>query len=303
MITSAFELITDFLSNMEVYWGGNQRQLKKSIGRVNRMRKFHAWTNADLARQMAVLADQRLAKKSRTLYLSSFGSSGSHLIQYALSMTASCLPLGEVYLAPRLELMLQELSDEEKYKSIEMYHLVHSTAPEWLTSQCAIINTAHRAKLQVFSECTYEFSSAFIFRDPVQLALSRAFRKGEYRNYLGKESTTDLEYLTENIEKTIKFYELALRYDYDEFLFFEDVQSNRDRLAESLSNLLGAPMLKDEFNSNLLMALDNGSSTNKFSGEDKSDSGQYLEYTTEKLTPLISKINEKLEERQISSVY
>lgn len=267
MNDSATSLVLDYVGNMGDYWDGNSRQEKKSSGRFNLLKKNLGWSGKSLVSLVSEVAEIRILESGKTIYLSSFGSSGSHLIQHIIDLTVPAIPLGEVYIAPRLERELKKLSSDQKFKFIEMYHLIHSTSPNTLFSNSVIVNTAHKAKLQTFSEATANFSSAFIVRNPVDLVMSRTFRKDEYRKYLGKDGGDDYEYLVENIEKTVKYYKSAFSYSYDEYLVFEDLFSDKNGLVSSISNLIGREVDGAEIKSNIEKALNEGKTTNKYKGE------------------------------------
>src|SRR5690606_18219892 len=101
--------------------------------------------------------------------------------------------------------------------------------------------------------------------DPVELTISRSFRKDEYRHYLGKGDVSDEEYLKENIAKTKRFYQAALKYPYEHYLFFEDINENQEKIVEVLSLISGDKSSKSKVLGELKEALKTGA-TNKYSG-------------------------------------
>ncbi|WP_251976409.1 hypothetical protein [Salinicola avicenniae] len=287
------DLILDYVSNMGRHWEGNSRQEKKSINRLKAIKDRYGWENEALLSILSKIAEERIKCARKTVFLSSFGASGSHLIQHIISLTSPSIALGEVYIAPETERALGKLSPKQKNKFMEMYHLINSTSPENIFSKAIIINTAHKAKLQTFSDCTENFSSAFIVRNPVDLVMSRTFRKDEYREYLGKKDISDRDYLQENIKKTTKFYNAAFSYEYDEYLIFEDLFSNPHSLSDAIFNLLGGGVSRSVLSCNVETAISDGHATNKYHGAAKEIPDELYEFARESFSDLFEKISEK----------
>lgn len=196
---SAVTLLRKFLFNIDEFWEGNRRQAEKSRKRLDAITNFYSHDRDQCLGFLSRIADERLNSNRRTLYLPSFGASGSHLVQHIVATSTNAITLGEVYMPPMAERHALELDGQERVKFMEMYHLASTSTPWMIPSRGTIVNTAHKAKLQFFSENTAKFSSVLIMRDPCDIAISRTYRKGEYRSYLGKDSISDDDYLSENI--------------------------------------------------------------------------------------------------------
>lgn len=258
------KVVGSFVESPENYWQQNSRQLKKSSNRIIRLLNYYGWSAESLVEFILCLAEERIKNNAKTIYLSSFGSSGSHLLQHVLIESFGMIGLGEIYLPQPLEKILKEADLVSRQVLLECYHLLHSP-PENIFKNKPIVNTAHKATLQTFSSSTALFTPVFIVRNPVELAISRSFRKDEYRNYLGKADVSNEEYLKENIEKTKRFYQSALKYPYEYYLFFEDVTKNQEKVAKTLSFISEKEGDESIVLESLRKALKEGS-TNKYSG-------------------------------------
>lgn len=279
-------LLNDFLENLDFYWNNNQRQIKKTFNRVSVIKKQYGWANKDLVFYSLSVADYRILNGLPTIYVSSFGSSGSHLLQNVFVEIKRSIPLGEVYIAPGLVQKVQSLSDDDKLRFMESYHLIHCGQANNFFCNGPIINTVHKANLQYFSDWTSKYKSCFLLRNPIDLVISRTFRKGEYRGYLHPEGISDKAYLEENIRKTKRFYNSAFKFPYDERVKFEDMIENKRPFHESLTNLLSDENIESV---QLLVdrSIDNGGKTNKFSGEKKEIPSEYLDIAKSQLQDVV----------------
>ncbi|UTD55536.1 hypothetical protein [Halomonas sp. MS1] len=284
------KVIESFVDSPEYYWNNNARQLKKSSSRIKRLFDYYGWDAESLIEIIICIAEERISKNTKTIYFSSFGSSGSHLLQHVLVDSFDMIGLGEIYLPQPLENTLREVDLKSGQMLLECYHLLHSP-PENIFKNKPIINTAHRASLQTFSSSTALFTPVFIIRDPVELTISRSFRKDEYRSYLGMADVSDEEYLKENIEKTKRFYQSALKYPYEYYLFFEDISKNPVRVAELLSLISNEKGNESKVLESLKRAVETGA-TNKYSGPKILVSESLISLAESELKNISSKVEE-----------
>ncbi|GAB3526627.1 hypothetical protein [Arthrobacter monumenti] len=262
------DLLSSFILDPARYWGVNSRQLTKTERRKQRIKKYFGWSNEDLAQLVSGAAEWRVAGEQCTVYLPNFGSSGSHLVQQIIAACLPANPVGELYIPKRIVGEVKQLRLRERRLFIEGYNLLHTTSPEHLFSRSVIINTAHVATLKNYVDWSRKHRSLLIIRDPVDLVLSRTFRKQEYRDYLGNTNADDLDYLDHNINQTILFYEAALQKRYAHVLRFEDVLARPQVAAEVLFQLLENEGIRLD---TLIQQVEHitraGDSTKKYAGE------------------------------------
>ncbi|MBS9402919.1 hypothetical protein KG088_04690 [Halomonas sp. TRM85114] len=282
-------LLSDFLENLDYYWCGNRRQVKKTSNRVSKINDFYGWSKDELVFFSLSAAKNRIYNNYQTVYISSYGSSGSHLLQSIMSEAKRSIPLGEVYIAPNIINKVQDLSDSDKNKFMEAYHLIHCGAASNFFCNGPIINTAHKANLQYFSEWTIHYNSCFLLRNPVDLVISRTFRKSEYKEYLHPEGISNKEYLNENIRKTERFYNSALRFPYDEKIKFEDIIENNERFHKSLANIIGGRVDLEKLPFLVEQSINNGKKTNKHSGAKEEIPKEYIRMSKTNLKNVVLK--------------
>jgi hypothetical protein len=296
MVDRAREILSDYLANVDEFWGGNDRQSHKAQGRLKLCKSYFGFRNSQLIDFIEKISEERLERNCKTLYMPSFGSSGSHLFQHLISLSYPSITLGEVYIPEKLETLAPKISRPEREKLMEMYHLVSSANPWMISSRGLIINTAHKAALNFYSENTRNFSAILLYRKPSDLVISRTFRKNEYRNYLNKGSISDQAYLDENIKKTINFYKSSLKYNYDGCLDFDDLFSDPDgysRISDTISLSLRLPDYKYVIEGNIPVALADEKKTNKFQGEPTNIPDWCYEYANNKLGTISSQVKSK----------
>lgn len=283
------KLLLDFLLRPEHYWGGNLRQLKKTKSRFEEIKSFYGWATPGLVDFITSISIERVFNKTETMYLPSFGSSGSHLLQHVLHKSYGMISLGEIYLPPRLSLILNEdLNSDQKNIFIESFHLIHGH-PKNIFLNKEIVNTAHYPDLNSYKYLTRNFRKGLILRSPIDVVISRTFRKAEYREYLGKSEVSDFDYLKENVDRAKKFYALALKYNFDKYFFYEDLISDTYKASTDIVDFVGKGdrgVVEKELNK----AVYEGAS-NKYSGPKVQVPNECLEYARTELSEICGKID------------
>lgn len=284
-------LLKDFIDAPNKYWKDNPRQQTKFRKRTKAIKSLYSWSDDDMRFFVVKAAKWRLTNRHFTAYIPSHGSSGSHLVQKILDKCVPTHPLGEVYLPPELTPKIDELGPAQASLMVEAYNLLHTTSPSRLFSPCLIVNTAHYSNLQEYSRWTRHFRSMLIIRHPVDLVVSKTFRKPEYRRYSGHSNTDDWEYLNLNIDNTLRFYESALDTGYQRIVKFEDVIGDAKAVVPPISSLLegygvDAGQIVQAVNS----SANSGQDTNKYSGEVPTVDRAYADYAANRLTDITERL-------------
>lgn len=284
-------LLKDFINAPNRYWKDNPRQLTKFRKRTKAIKSLYSWSDDDMRFFVVKAAKWRLTNSHITAYIPSHGSSGSHLVQKILGECAPIHPLGEVYTPPELASKIDELGPVQANLMMESYNLLHTTSPNRIFSPSLIVNTAHYADLQEYSRWTRHFRSMLIVRNPVDLAVSRTFRKPEYRYYSGHKSTSDWEYLNLNIDNTLRFYESALHSGYQRIVKFEDVIADAKAVVSPILSLLHGYGIEAK---NVIRAIEDsagsGQDTNMYSGKATAVDHIYADHAVKRLTEITARL-------------
>ena len=131
-------------------------------------------------------------------------------------------------------------------------------------------------------------------RNPVDIVISRTFRKSEYRNYLHNINITDLDYLKENTSKTKRFYNSAIKFPHDYWVRFEDLFENTARVAYTLSEILGGLTTKELLSKFIDQALATGEKTNKFNGNQPNIDPAFVAFAEKELMDISATMNSRL---------
>ena len=277
------QIVTTAVSKPEDLWGDNLRQAGKLKKRMNILQEEYGLRKDIIPDLILSIAHSRVSKKSKTIYFPNVGSSGSHLIQEAVSRSWPSIPLGEVYIPPMLVPVIKEFIENDRFLFMEAWHLLHAMRFSQLFNlEAVVINTVHNPTLGRFSDWTVNYEACLITRNPLDIVISRTFRKDDYRNYISK-SESDEEYLYRNIDLVNKFYSRALKVGYKNRVAFEDIFSDSIEVLRTVEEILtGVPKVKD-FNEALTKSIQDGEATNQFSGKPREVPPLYKEMARKEL--------------------
>lgn len=183
------------------------------------------------------LAKLRALFKPTHVYIVNMGSSGSHWVESMLGLLPGFYNGGEIYLPKPLRDQLGELPAPEASRLVDAIYLAHlgGIRGDFLTAK--ISNSAHVAQHHVLSNLSANKKAVLLLRNPVNIVLSRTFRKDEYRKDVAAGLKDD-EYLERNCRYVERFVQ---NLDFDSFeliLRYEDFEAapteNLTRLAEVL---------------------------------------------------------------------
>lgn len=260
------EIIGKAVFSPEVIWGDNVRQANKLRKRVSRLIFDYRIKKDHVDSLVLSVAQARLNNKSLTVFFPNIGSSGSHLIQDAVSRSWDSIPLGEVYVPPDLVPIIKKMTEANRQLFMEAWHLLHAMDySQFFNLNSIIINTVHNATLSRFSEWAGNHKSCLIVRNPVDVVISRSFRKDEYRKYVSS-SESDFDYTMRNVGLVKNFYEKAISANYSRKIAFEDIISNPEKIAMTIKSMMNPLLVKKDFMEALTHSLGDGKATNQFSG-------------------------------------
>lgn len=171
------------------------------------------------------LAKVRMEQANPSVYIANIGSSGSHWLQALLSNAASLMPCGETYFP---EAQLNQLHEDVEIRKLFIHaiYLIRGWRSTADKTKAGAVNTAHQPFLSHVKAADTGAKSILLVRDPVDVVMSRTFRKDEYRDYTGNRDMTDMEYLKKNALYVRSFYRKALRHNYDITVSYEGIRKN-----------------------------------------------------------------------------
>lgn len=179
-----------------------------------------------------VIALSKLRAKFKTphVYIANAGSSGSHWLEAMLALLPGFRNGGEIYLPKEVKNKLKVMGAEDANFFLDVLYLVHCGGiyPDMLNA--VLSNSAHLAKHQEISQYSLNKKTVLLTRNPVDIAMSRTFRKDEYKNDVAPNAT-DIEYLEKNCLYVENFYKNVEKDSFDIVVRYESlVESPKENL-------------------------------------------------------------------------
>lgn len=289
-------LFKSYALEPEKFWPETHlRNAKKVRAFVDKGRALRAEGRREYVQNIVRLACLRYSFESKHLYLVNAGSSGSHWIEAMLGMLPGFYNGGEVYFSKHLTKPLGSMNEKEASMFLDAVYLLHSGAIHADSLTAVVSNSAHLADHEKISSYSKSKVAVLLLRDPVEVVISRTFRKDEYRSDVAP-SLTEKEYLERNCVYVERFYE---KLDFDSFdmvvKYEEFLQSPRLNLAKVVE-LLGLRVCESDIDSAVLKTSKEkvresinsgkGAVTNIYLG-DKKEYGWARDYVRERLSGTI----------------
>lgn len=220
------DLLTRYCNEPEQFWSeSSSRQARKIAQRLRRAGDLLDGGRRGAPQAFAGLAVRRHPQRRRTVYLSNIGSSGSHWLEAMLVDGAGFIGAGEVYLPPRFSDEVNALSAPEAACFIDALHLLHAVVDPRRDRLDSVINSQHAPRPQVFLDADIKALRVLLIRDPVEICLSRTYRKDEYRQDVAPDSDDDA-YLEANVKKVKAFFAKARPEFFDLLIRYEDLKAD-----------------------------------------------------------------------------
>jgi Sulfotransferase family len=197
-----------------------------------------------VAEEAMAVARRRLVHAAPPIYISNIGSSGSHWLESMLCRAPSLIKCGEVYLPRSILIHLRSGTTVDAEYFLHAVYALHSRKLRSDVTHGAFINSAHHANISLFSSLTPGARIILLVRDPVDIVISRTFRKQEYRAKVAPNST-DMDYLQKNCELVNRFYNTALKRKVDAVVRYEDLLQDTGPVLRKILNVIGVDMRQD----------------------------------------------------------
>jgi len=204
---------------------------------LSRHGKKYAFTDQGVL--IDAIAGMSVARKmsgANTIFLHNAGSSGSHWVMGMLNDLGLAQACGEVKVSREYWLEARSLSKSDSSSFLDCVHLLHSYNLDLLSSVKPLVNSSHMAGWRIADHFTRPRKSVLLLRNPVDIVISRTFRKSSYRDFIAGDKTDD-QYLSDNIVFVKNFYASARSRTFDYIFTYEDMKASPYK---QLSDLLQA---------------------------------------------------------------
>lgn len=260
-----------YVKEAETEWPtGRERQAIK-------FRRFMGHRSAsDIVNQVKARSSQH-----RTIYLLNCGGSGSHWLGNMLSEAGPFFYCGEVYVPPRMLKELQNASLEDAVALLDCLHLAHlevAVGPE-----DTVINSAHLSGWKLSELDARAKNAILLVRDPLNVLMSRTFRKQAYREEFGI-GLDDKAYLEKNARFIHDFWDNAIFSRLIHTIRYEDMVADASTALRDCVNKLGQEV--EDINRIIEKNGAESSKTNAFHGVKTQIPEEIIDLAKELLHPL-----------------
>lgn len=213
------------------------RQVRKLVARIDAARKG-AERPEDLIEEVLALARLRTTYAPPPIYLTNIGSSGSHWLEAMLARATDVHNCGEVYLPEPLRAELAQLPPPDAAYFLHALYALHSRSlgPKVIAGR--FINSAHLSRVSRIADLTPGSLRVLLIRNPVDVVMSRTFRKEAYRAEVGAEMD-DAAYLERNCAVVDRFYLATREEGFDARVRYEDLIAQPKAALSALIGSLG----------------------------------------------------------------
>ncbi|WP_088743893.1 sulfotransferase domain-containing protein [Cobetia sp. QF-1] len=231
-------LLQTYLTEPELFWPiSHMRNVKKLDSFIGKGKALNGESKKAFIQNVINLAELRRSFSSNHLYLVNAGSSGSHWVEAMLGLLPGFHNAGEVYIPNEISRQLSLMPKDEANTLLDVLYLIHSGGMYEDSLYASLSNSAHLADHSSLSKYSQKSLAIFLMRNPVDIVMSRSFRKDEYKNDVAPNMDQQA-YLEKNCQYVENFYSLTDATDYNLKLRYEDfvefpVESLR-KLADSL---------------------------------------------------------------------
>lgn len=171
------------------------------------------------------------------VYIVNSGSSGSHWLEAMLGLFSGFYNGGEIYLPNKIIDHLSQLSREEAGIFIDALYLIHSGGIHGDSLTASLSNSAHIASHQRISDFSLSKKTILLLRNPVDVVMSRTFRKDEYKADKAPAMSREA-YLEENCLYFEKFYNGLDMKSFDVTLKYEELKEEPHKEMRKLASIL-----------------------------------------------------------------
>lgn len=231
-------LARNYLTRPEELWqDAAHRQVRKLKVMLRRSAR-PGERAAEVIEEALALARLRTCYAPPPIYLTNIGSSGSHWLEAMLARATDVHNCGEVYLPDALWARLAQAPAADVAFFLHAVYALHSLKLGPALMSGRFVNSAHLARLSGVADLTPGALRILLVRHPVEVVVSRTFRKAEYRADVGADMD-DAAYLERNCDVVERFYRAARDEPFDARVRYEDLIAEPRATLATLIDALG----------------------------------------------------------------
>lgn len=232
--------LEDYFLNTEAYWPASHQRNASKLQRF--IAKGCGSKNSSVVKSYVrdILAIAKVRQKffPKHVYIVNSGSSGSHWLEAMLGFLPEFYNGGEIYLPKQIMGALAKKNNTDASIFIDALYLTHCGGIYSDSLVASLSNSAHLADHKKISEFSLNKKIILLLRNPVDVAMSRTFRKEEYKKDVAPKAS-DLDYLERNCLYLERFYGSLDIKSFDAVLKYEDLRKKPYEEMRQLVDILG----------------------------------------------------------------
>jgi hypothetical protein len=224
---SVYDVMKKYVSSTFDYWKEGEYYGSRNIYKIKSACERLTTEKPNFLNEILNLSIKRVAGNQFPLsfHIMSCGSSGCHFFSDLLRGIGKFRPLMEVYYSERLVKELVRLSSSDCNAGFDAINLIHGTT---FDKNAIPVNIGHfrpDVPVGVIKKHYPQTRIYALIRSPIDIALSRSFRKEEYRRIVGSDLSDD-EYLLKQLRYVRNFYLRLIDQPFDGYIRYESLKDN-----------------------------------------------------------------------------
>lgn len=231
------ERLRRYLTDPHQEWAaGRTAQADKLVTALTR----HGPDRDETARRITALAHARRATPPVTVFVVNCGSSGSHWLTTMLGDLPWLADCGEVYVPQELLSAMRNWEPADRRALLDGVHLAHAPQGPDTPPDTRLVNSAHGSGWRLARACGDTARRVLLVRDPLDIVVSRTFRKPAYRARVAP-GVSDEEYLATNVSFVQRFFQQAAANPHDLLVRYEDLRDAPEGTLAAVCRAVGTP--------------------------------------------------------------
>jgi hypothetical protein len=218
------------------------RRNREKLSRAWRsLEELHDRRPQEVVQLYVDLLNQRASASTTTIYLMSNGGSGSHFMGALLDGLPEFTTTDEIYFPPDLLTEAHNSRRSEAHRVVDFINFFHTASADQESAKRIVVNIGQLrrdAPPEILRQLDPAGRFVLLLRNPYDVAVSRAFRKPEYRQQVAP-GVSDDEYLARQVSGTYSFLSFAATQRWDRIVRYEDLRSNPTAVIGDIVRELG----------------------------------------------------------------
>jgi len=244
-MTTILELLSTYIFEPEAFWEEDVYFHRRNREKINRSRAgLKLRSQQDVADLLLPRLRARAEAQAKSLFVISNGASGCHFFGSVLASSRLYHLIGEVYFPTEFAEAAAAASDPmDAHMIMDSVSAIHLRNMKLLSKNTIPVNVMHLrpdSPLDEIREYLPNGKQAVLIRNPYDIAISRSFRKQDYRE-ASNPSLDDTRYAKMQANGVRRFFATAANTQWDAVVRYENLRNNPLQVARDTLWTVGFP--------------------------------------------------------------